>query len=813
MNSKQFAVFSQNLIQGNLDIGSRNAVKDAPVWATPEVYPGGFASGLLMASFDTTWETEMIVQRLGNSGTREQLNKYFLSQKGIEELVEVLQSGCYSIDVPEEGALLVIAHLFSVGKEEECRRVLLTILPEFGRLRFFPRLLAAPAPIISDHQVRVVSAKTVLTSFSRLKSRKCVLRNQNDLHVWEPIFADAIEVLVATGQDGALSQVTADSIARAKEVIARAEEAKKLHVNTRLTRANTGKGFVLDCVKKLSESNEGKLVDGVNVPKLRAFLAKYVNKRGATREARLAYSKQLIEKNSPKRPELPVVVEPVVKLLQSCNPEAGLALDQWTTFSAGKNLPKLVKSKVWRCVEATPEVLIDNHAIKSPEMLAACAAPLSAHQLSCQIPQAEVQRLFSQLYVAFRSRRSLVLVNYESQVGLHEVPWIDALFLSASISNKASESAASVTLKRLVNLSITRFPQNIVPNKMLQEVKELAKNANLNSFPVVEEIASDIFQGGFGPKFVKAAKIAADVLSKSDNLYTRYYQINWDEVKALPTEDKVSKEMGLLCSARAVHLTGIPIQMYNTASNGCIIEQEQIVTTHNLAAFISILKLDLSVEQLLELATKIRKDVFAKMSSVKRLGWINRLRTAKNAAFAWRQMIFFLSLVPQDQVVKFVHDLQKEFASSRNDEFKTRFGPAVEGLVECVNARVGEVSSKPLFLGWSASQHPFLPPSERKDDDDDDDHEEQGPGKWQKGGGDDDGNDDNNYDDEEYGAGEDDDPRYACDMCLDLFSPGDVRYHSTIDENFDCCQRCLTKDLREEHKFIEIMTESTQAWQ
>ena len=74
---------------------------------------------------------------------------------------------------------------------------------------------------------------------------------------------------------------------------------------------------------------------------------------------------------------------------------------------------------------------------------------------------------------AFRRRRSLLLLNLESQVELSELPWVAVIDPYRRTGLDARERARQ-TLEQLVTVAATGFPQQILPNKLLQEVRALA---------------------------------------------------------------------------------------------------------------------------------------------------------------------------------------------------------------------------------------------------------------------------------------------------------------------------------------------------
>jgi glutathione S-transferase len=95
----------ERLLSGHFAVGSRQPMADAPVWATPEVFTGGFVTGTLLAGGPMRPHEMEIAARIGADAAqedRQKLNTWFLSDAGFVELAERLNSGCYEIEVPEE---------------------------------------------------------------------------------------------------------------------------------------------------------------------------------------------------------------------------------------------------------------------------------------------------------------------------------------------------------------------------------------------------------------------------------------------------------------------------------------------------------------------------------------------------------------------------------------------------------------------------------------------------------------------------------------------------------------------------------------
>lgn len=246
-----------------------------------------------------------------------------------------------------------------------------------------------------------------------------------------------------------------------------------------------------------------------------------------------------------------------------------------------------------------------------------------------------------------------------------------------------------------------------MPNPLTQELHHLLSAAG-HDIPLVEELAADIFTGGFSDKFRRAAHVAARVTAGT--LYARYYGIDTAQIVTLtepvtshrstrwtwrrvgPTEPQPS--FGDLCSARAARA---PNGGWSVAANGTIIEQSQILTTHNLAGLVSIgvqptrLWIDLAREAidrtgaLLELASRQRRP----------------LTTVKDAAYAWRQAVFFLSVADPAETRALLGD-----ASST-----TSAPPVMNELVDGLRrAAVGQPvnDGHSPFLGWTVDRHWIL---------------------------------------------------------------------------------------------------------
>lgn len=99
---------------GELDIDSRTSVRGLPAWVTPDVVHGGFATGEPAAGGPLRLDETDRAQRLGLPADRRALFRSWLTEAGLAELGELLDSGRYRVEHAEE-AVTGLAHVISGG--------------------------------------------------------------------------------------------------------------------------------------------------------------------------------------------------------------------------------------------------------------------------------------------------------------------------------------------------------------------------------------------------------------------------------------------------------------------------------------------------------------------------------------------------------------------------------------------------------------------------------------------------------------------------------------------------------------------------
>lgn len=327
---------------------------------------------------------------------------------------------------------------------------------------------------------------------------------------------------------------------------------------------------------------------------------------------------------------------------------------------------------------------------------------------------------------------------------------------------------AQQVLTEVARVSLTAFPQTIVPNKLLQEYVTLARQMvpqgsypEANSavavaspghaseslwsrfarlvisykvapesssspalttseaaaaaafkypypMPLVDEIAADIFEHAFSVKFSRAAHETAALIDFPGSLYSTYYGLceEMEVLHSLPLQPPNRATRSNYYGATPVQevydlakkLAGPAGNGYGTVANGAILEQEQIMTSHNLAVLFTWLE-DLApsigwedTTGIPALARKTLDWIFRRLVSLEGVtDFLAGVQGQKNAAYAWRQLVFFLTLMQ-------IHD---------NEETLD------DGAAQSLVAKTKSITE---FLAWARSTLLSDPDVEKDDD-------------------------------------------------------------------------------------------------
>lgn len=231
-----------------------------------------------------------------------------------------------------------------------------------------------------------------------------------------------------------------------------------------------------------------------------------------------------------------------------------------------------------------------------------------------------------------------------------------------------------------------------------------ARQAGL-AVPLVEELAADIFMGSFSAKFRDAALPAADVME--GGLYARYCGIDYAAVRDLADAPlgerfgtRVCEGFTALCRRRA----GIRERRWSVPSNGMLIEQAQILTTHNLAALVRPIGLSPSPGRP-DPARRAFEGVCRQVGRV--FGNPRPLRAVRDAAYAWRQTLFSMSLCTPAEQDALAAWMQEELRR-RPAQTIIRLNPVLAGLRHVLAGGDLDDGSAPAarrFLGWQEGGH------------------------------------------------------------------------------------------------------------
>ncbi|KQV90039.1 hypothetical protein ASD15_25515 [Massilia sp. Root351] len=711
-----------NMLSGAVAYGSRQPLEGIPEWATLDVAAGGFASGRLLAGGPLLPHEQALLATLpagAARGGRLALNAHFLTEAGLAQLQERLRTACYQVDVPEEGALLVVAWLAAHGHAEQARTVLDQIAPFFSSLRFYP----APRdkPQRGGPQVHRQDVRATVEELRGIREHQRIQRQKEAVEIWAPLYDRMVAMFLETvAEDWPCRQYPQGWDARARALLADYATLRERHrLCGKFERSGAHSAQLREFLGRCARDPAS--LSGRDVGRIRLILQRYRDKRGEPGSPACSRmrSQQAADVGAP---SFPSIARVVLSRLAGYPQDEGLdevgilahavTAEESTRTGVPQDtaIPPSMRAKAERCLNDTIDALIERGLIGSGEVLAQVLPQMTSDIRAAGIDEPVLRQLYAAIYRAFRRHRSLLLLSMEKQVQLESLPWVAAIDRYRSTERDA-RSLARQTLEELAVATLAAFPQAVVPNKLIQEFDALVAGAGLQ-IPLVNELATDIFMGQFSPKFTAAAKVAAGLLKGS--LYAAYYGIDYDEIERLPAGEKTARgadAFARICAARA----GVPPGGWNPAVNGMLIEQQQILTTQNLAALCAGLHLSQPLAAHLHDMAMRCFTWMCSRQQVKAEGWHARLIVVKNTAYAWRQMLFFLALLPPPGLQQFLR-LAAAHLKAQPDQYQARFAPAMQGLllaaagVPLDSAQAAGAGAR-RFLGWSrpGTSHWLLP--------------------------------------------------------------------------------------------------------
>ncbi|HZX06958.1 hypothetical protein [Kribbella sp.] len=544
----------------------------------------------------------------------ERLNLRYLGDEGLAELGQALRTGCYRIDAPEEAAMLVVAWLLEHDQHAAALDLVVELRPLMRRLRLTPTFSPAPSGAV----VRRNTVDDVRAQLRQATVRPQIAAMRETLQVWNPLY-DQLVALWCDTVDGDLPSLSDgvvaggwpcrvwpdDWVERRRRWLEDYKLAAELH-RPRPPKSNfTRLRVALELCPEDSSALDGRAVGWI-----RRALANTIGAHGtpgsAEREALRTTQREVAAQ--PAYATLAHVLSarldafPRQGGLPSLAPIAGPVDCTESPAAAGAAIPDHLLAKAARALEAPIGDLVERGVICSGEVLADVLPQVTSQLLAANIDDPALALVYAQTYAAFRRAP-------EQEVSFGELSWVDAVLPYRDHSEQAVRAAVQ-TLRETTTVALGAFPQAMLPGALVREFGALAARGGLE-LPLV---AAEFTANGRA-----AAAVASRVLAGS--LYARYYDLpDW------PTSRirwRRGDDFAEACNRRAV------------GTNGAVLEQSQILTTHNLAVLIDALDL---ADWLRELAPELADRAFA---------WALRQPTSskglKDAAAAWRQGIFYLS--------------------------------------------------------------------------------------------------------------------------------------------------------------------------
>lgn len=719
----------KGILSGNIEVGSRTPVKSTPAWATLEVITGGFTTGNLLAGGDLNDFECVLLEKLKipkSENARLSLNQYYLSEQGISELQEFLENGQYEITVPEEAALLSIAALIKNDNVKDAKKVLEEVSPYFDKLRFYPRLSAEQVEIPTTGEVFVQSVEQVKENISADKKNKAIISQKKSIEIWIPFYEEMVDLFVDSMRSSVksladidnreltpFSQIDQSWLCRKDQLLDKFEKLKSKHsISKRWTKNGSQFSKLLGILENFSTEPE---FYEKNHKYIAQAITRHLRKHGVTNsmERQNARECQLRQCRAPEHRYIrQVLAERLSKLEQIKGISNIEEVTQNTTASEicnGKipedtTIPSYLIKKLGKAKIDSIDNLIGAGVISSGDTIAEILPQISGDVLSGVFSEEYLKMLYKKVYVSFRKRRSLLLLNLESQVKIEELPWLKILNQYSDVRSD-SRMAAKCVLKEVSEIALFNFPHAIIPNKLLQELRSLIKRADAE-ISLVDEVAADIFMGRFSPKFAKSAFIAG--LELQGSLYEKYYALDYSVIleACAPVKgafsDRQADKFSNICNKRESNSSS---SGWSVAANGVVIEQQQIITTQNLAQLFSLFEWKNDSENEIEEAIKKCFVWICKRQQIKLNDYHAKLVMIKNTAYAWRQMIFFLSQLEREKQNE-IGDFLYEHLYQQSALFSKTFEPIVTRLVDLVKGK--SPRNDYIFTGWTVGAHYLL---------------------------------------------------------------------------------------------------------
>ncbi len=679
------------ITSGFLMPGSRTPLSWAPVWLTPVVISGGFPSGQLAAGGSLTDYETKLAHQLGiplsddPADIRLKLNRIWFNEPYYSQLCDMLDNGTYRVNFPEEAVMLVAVALQRAGYGDKAEKLIGKVAPFMKHARFFPEPAQTLLPL--DRTVSMTTVPNALTQlhnrFSpqpehKTNTRRHIEKNALVFDQWLPLKDRLLKLILDTvvgdppyysftGElcgGTPLVAITPKWAEAARQFQADRKQVLEQYpeMQYRSMRKRGSERILLRSLEiALANPPENLLpTDRAGFLKiqenLRKTLADVHHKQGAPdseKQQKIQDARQLWlekHKNAASKGQLLIAqLHPFKDDNQL--PPGNLSVDM-------ASMPAPVKKLLEKLQPRELAELLTRRDITSSEVLAAKLLEIVPIVKSESMADPTLATLFACIGRAFNKRRSLLLHSLQSQVMINELPWVKYLEAIIPVDKARRRDNVRDLITDVVLQVLTYFPHTIFPNPFIKSLTQLIRalpEARMKKIALTNELAADIYENAFSRKYVTSAKEAAKLMTGT--LYERYYGLEYDKIS------RFRKRVHLynLCHS----LSGVPKKAdpfhYSPRENGKIIEWQQIITTHNLASLTNFLGLHeyLQSDNGAKSSNKIADWIINKHSRYNpdNPDWI-RLREHKNIAYAFRQMLFFLSFQTSDVQLSVLAKLQ-----------------------------------------------------------------------------------------------------------------------------------------------------------
>ncbi|MEM9705352.1 MAG: hypothetical protein AAF850_04665, partial [Pseudomonadota bacterium] len=405
---------------GALTVGSRTPVAGMPKWATPEVVRGGFATtaysaGGKLRQHEIAMAEELGLPKSSTERARLALNNWHLTDRGLKRLNQQAISGEFVAQTPEETALLTVCLLLE-HDPDAAEEILAEITPFFGQLRFYPEPSAAQKPAGTF----VRSVREIRDQLSAKAPREQIVVQHNTLTRWIPIYDSLIDLLADHGSDG--WDMRADNWCADYEQALSAPTAQRW-------KKQSGQ------FQKARRALLALMAGGKPIDNVETIIERHRSKYGDAEERR-AYRRTQAEQDVKVWHD--AVAKIVAARLAKLPLDVGIA-DPYSVSGpigsdeeivggpSGTELPRSFKRSIQSVRMASIDKLVEGGQIGAPEVLAEVLPQITSGIYTSGLPTEAEAVVGRALFRAFSNRRSLLLLNLNSQVRLEELPWAQAL--------------------------------------------------------------------------------------------------------------------------------------------------------------------------------------------------------------------------------------------------------------------------------------------------------------------------------------------------------------------------------------------------